>query len=100
MSSVGLPLATADASPVQMPADVYYRIPVAPIYKSYAVYHPDREPAGYFASLEKLEPQVAFDAATLKTAADWIAAGELVFDAPIAFGPRPTMCVTRSGTNE
>ena len=87
MSSVGLPLATADASPVQMPADVYYRIPVAPTYKSYPVYHPDREPAGYFASLEKLEPQVAFDAGTLKTAADWIGAGELVFDAPIAFGP-------------
>ena len=46
MRSIGLPLAVADASPVQMSSDTYYRIPIAPIYKSYPVYpqienHPD-----------------------------------------------------------
>ena len=61
--------------------------PVAPVYRNYPVYHPDKEPAGYFASLEKVEPETAFDAAALKTTADWIKAGELVFDAPIALVP-------------
>ena len=62
MRAVGLPLAIADASPTQMAAETYYRIPVAPIYKNYPVYHPDKEPAGYFASLQGLEPEIAFDA--------------------------------------
>lgn len=56
-----------------------------PIYKSYPVYHPDREPHGYVDSLAKREPESAFDASKLKTEADWIRAGELVFDAPIEF---------------
>jgi hypothetical protein len=85
--SGAVPLATADASPVQISADTYYRIPVAPVYRNYPVYHPDKEPAGYFASLEKVEPETAFDAAALKTTADWIKAGELVFDAPNVFVP-------------
>ena len=79
-------------------AEVYYRIPVAPVYKNYPVYHPDKEPAGYFASLENMEPEIAFDATTLTTTADWIKAGELVFDAPIAFTP-PATCVIRCGTS-
>lgn len=63
-----------------------YGIPVRPVYKSYAVYHPSKEPPGYIDWLERQEPQVVFDAAKLQTPADWIAAGELVFDAPIAYG--------------
>jgi hypothetical protein len=43
--SIELPLAVADASPVQISSDTYYRIPIAPIYKSYRVYPPDREPS-------------------------------------------------------
>jgi hypothetical protein len=86
MRSMELPLAVADASPVQMSSDTYYRIPIAPIYKSYAVYSPDREPSGYFASLQRRAPEIAFDPATLTTDADWIRAGELVFDAPNGFG--------------
>ena len=50
------------------------------------MYPPDREPAGYFASLQHLAPEMAFDPATLTTDADWIRAGELVFDAPNGFG--------------
>jgi hypothetical protein len=47
VASLQVPLAVADASPVQNPSTYYYGIPVRPIYKSYAVYHPDKEPAGY-----------------------------------------------------
>jgi hypothetical protein len=81
-----VPLAAAGASPVQIASRYYYGIPVRPIYKSYAVYHPGKEPPGYIQWLERQEPQVTVDAAILKTPADWIAAGELVFDAPIAYG--------------
>jgi hypothetical protein len=83
IASAIMPLAVAAATPVQIPSNYYYGIPVRPIYKSYPVYRPDREPAGYIEWLKQQEPQVAFDAATLKTPEDWIRAGEIVFDAPI-----------------
>ncbi|HVR10940.1 MAG TPA: hypothetical protein VMW75_23055 [Thermoanaerobaculia bacterium] len=66
-------------------ADLYYRIPVRPILKSYPVYLPSREPAGYLKRLEQQQPEVAFDPAKLKTRQDWIRAGELVFEAPIFY---------------
>jgi hypothetical protein len=86
VASLQVPLAVAAASPVQVSSTYYYGIPVRPIYKSYAVYHPGKEPAGYIDWLKRQEPLVVFDATRLKTPADWIAAGELVFDAPIAYG--------------
>jgi len=80
--------------PVSQPAysqkavspDYYYRIPVTPIYKSYPVYAPGRAPAGYMEKLKRLPPELAFDPARLKTKEDWIRAGEIVFDAPTAYG--------------
>jgi hypothetical protein len=86
IASAMVPLAVPSATPVQIPSKYYYGIPVRPIYKSYPVYRPDREPAGYFEWLKKQEPQVAFDADKLKTPEDWIRAGEIVFDAPIVYG--------------
>jgi hypothetical protein len=46
VASLQVPLAVADASPVQIPSTYYYGIPVRLIYKSYPVYHPGKEPAG------------------------------------------------------
>ncbi len=46
-----------------------------------------REPAGYKEWLKTREPEIAFDASKLKTREDWIAAGDLVFNAPTSFGP-------------
>jgi hypothetical protein len=80
-----LPLADPAASPKHISADYYYRIPVRPIFKSYPIYAPGKEPQGYFARLGKQEPEITFDAATLRTEGDWIKAGEIVFDAPIEF---------------
>ncbi|HKQ74610.1 MAG TPA: hypothetical protein VJ810_13040 [Blastocatellia bacterium] len=85
MQSLELPLADAAASPKHISADYYYRIPVRPIYKSYTIYHPDKEPAGYLDSLRKQEPEIVFDASKLNTEEDWIKAGEIVFDSPIEF---------------
>ncbi|MEO8126922.1 MAG: di-heme oxidoredictase family protein [Bryobacteraceae bacterium] len=48
---------------------------------------PGREPSGYMDWLKHREPQVVFDDTTLKTSADWVAAGETVFNAPTSFAP-------------
>jgi hypothetical protein len=82
-----LPLANPEFSPQHVNADYYYRMRVRPTHKSYPVYAPDREPAGYIEWLAQQEPEVVFDPATLHTQEDWIRAGELVFDAPIIFAP-------------
>jgi hypothetical protein len=86
IASAMVPLAIPAASPVQIPSKYYYGIPVRPIYKSYPVYRPDREPAGYIDWLKQQQPRIVFDAAKLKTREDWIRAGEIVFDAPISYG--------------
>jgi RoxA-like, cytochrome c-like len=85
LARLAVPLAEAAASPAPVSADYYYRMPVRPVYKSYPVYAPGKEPPGYFESLKQREPEVVFDPGKLQTGADWIGAGELVFDAPTTF---------------
>ena len=85
VASLEIPLADPASSPKHISADYYYRIPVRPIYKSYPIYAPGREPPGYLQRLGTMEPQIAFDASKVKTKQDWIKAGEIVFDAPIEF---------------
>ena len=82
-----VPLANPKYSAVHISEDDYYRIPVRIIYKSYPVYQPGREPAGYMEWLRSQEPQIAFDASNLKTHEDWVAAGALVFNAPTSYHP-------------
>jgi hypothetical protein len=60
-------------------------VPVRPVYKTYPVYAPGREPEHYLEWLREQEPQVTFEPARLRSEADWIKAGELVFDAPFGF---------------
>lgn len=85
MAVLQLPLVNTRASPKQISSDYYYRIPVRKIYKNYPVYVPGKEPAGYLEWLQTQEPADVFDTAALKTEADWIQAGELVFDSPISY---------------
>ena len=85
MARLQLPLIDSTASPKQISSDYYYRIPVRTIYKNYPVYEPGKEPSGYLEWLKQQEPESAFDAGALKTEADWIRAGELVFDSPISY---------------
>jgi hypothetical protein len=82
-----VPLAKPKYSPIHISESDYYNIPARTIYRTYPVYHPDREPAGYMEWLKNQEPEVAFDAAKLKTEQDWIKAGETIFNAPVSFGP-------------
>ena len=85
MLSLQLPPADRRVSPKLISSDYYYRMPVRPIYKSYPIYRPDREPRGYFDELKRKEPQIIFDPSKLKSESDWTKAGEMVFDAPIEF---------------
>ncbi len=84
-----VPLANPKYSPRHMSAQDYYALKVRPIYKTYPVYAPGREPAGYRERLKQLEPEIVFDPAKLRTKADWIAAGKLVFEAETLHFPAP-----------
>jgi hypothetical protein len=87
VASLEVPLADPRFSPVHVSSDYYYRMPVRPIYKSYPIYPPGKEPPGYLEWLKQQEPEITFDPAKLKTESDWIRAGELVFDAPRGYQP-------------
>jgi len=82
-----IPAREPGAYTVHVPASFYYSIPTPPIYKSYPVYHPSKEPAGYMEWLRRQDPQVVFDSSKLRTEADWIAAGQLVFEDPRGIVP-------------
>jgi len=94
LGTLEVPLAESSASPTPVSPDFYYAIPVRPIYKSYPKYHPDKEPPGYRDWLRKQEPVVLWDDGArrpkLVTDEDWIKAGEIVFTAPLLFGPQTT----------
>jgi hypothetical protein len=52
---------------VHLQPSFVYSIPPYPIYKTYAIYHPLKEPKGYMDWLSKQEPEITFDAAKLRT---------------------------------
>lgn len=54
-------------------------------YKTYPFYMPGSEPKGYYDSLAKLDPEINFSTEDLKTEADWIKAGEIIYDMPMVY---------------
>src|SRR4030095_2945000 len=99
IATLEVPLANPVGSPKHVSADYYYRIPVPAIYKSYPVYAPGREPPGYLDRLRGQEPVIVWDDAAhappLKTEADWIESGEIVFEAPTTFDSIVTLARAR-----
>jgi len=91
LASLEVPLVDPARSPQEISAAAYYSIPVRPIYQAYPKYHPDKQPRGYFDSLQHRDPVVLWDDGShrpkLVTEADWIKAGEMVFRAPVVFFP-------------
>ncbi len=93
MRTFDVPLAERAHSPEHVTWEYYYRIPWRPIYKSYAVYAPGHEPPGYFDWLRERAPEVVWGVDSggavhkpkFRSEADWAAAGEIVFDSPIAY---------------
>jgi len=95
MNGLEVPLANPIASPKQVSADYYYKIPVRPIYKQYPVYAPGRAPSGYIDGLKKKEPVIIWNDSThrpeLRTESDWIRAGEAVFGAALLYSEEQGM---------
>ena len=97
LRSFDVPLADRTRSPEEVSWDYYYRVPWRAIYRSYPVYAPGHEPPGYFEWLREQEPEVLWGIdreghsyrPALEKEADWIEAGELVFDVPIAYDTDP-----------
>ena len=89
MATLEVLLANPIGSPKHVAASYYYKIPVNPIYKQYPVYAPGREPSGYMGWLKQQEPQIVWDdkghAPPLRNEADWVKAGDIVFDAQITY---------------
>ena len=84
-----VPLAQRNRSPRYLTAKEYYALKVRTIYRTYPVYTPGREPAGYLESLKQKEPEIVFDVSKLHTKDDWIRAGELIFDYSPSFRSVP-----------
>lgn len=84
MEGLELPLASG-LQARHVPADYYYRIPERRVWKTYPIYAPGREPAGYLARLKTLAPEPAFETRALRTKEDWIRAGREVFESANAF---------------
>jgi hypothetical protein len=91
VAALEVPLVNRAYSPVHISSADYYRLPVRQVFKSYPIYASGKEPPGYIDWLMQREPVIVFDPAKLKTEADWIRAGELVFDVPITATPGCSM---------
>ncbi|MBL8240808.1 MAG: hypothetical protein JNM66_25535 [Bryobacterales bacterium] len=89
VESFEVPLANPRYSPRHMSSAEYYSLKVRPIYKTYPVYATGREPAGYREHLKTLEPEIIFDPAKLRSEADWVAAGKVVFESEPLVLPAP-----------
>jgi mono/diheme cytochrome c family protein len=85
LASMQTPLREPSRTPKHMTSGTYNRIPVLPIYKTYPVYAPGREPADYMERLRELEPEEVFHPDRLHTPDEWAKAGEAIFDAPTFF---------------
>ncbi|MBL8840671.1 MAG: hypothetical protein JNL90_03975 [Planctomycetes bacterium] len=73
------PIAGLGIAPGHFSDAEYDRAPIDAL-RTYPVYHPAREPKGYRDWMKAQGPQPLIEPDRLKTKADWIAAGERVFD--------------------
>jgi hypothetical protein len=85
IATLDVPIADKNTVLKHTTAQTYYSIALRGIWRNYPIYAPGKEPPGYIAWLEEQEPDRPFDASSLKTMEDWIAAGESIFDAPITY---------------
>lgn len=105
IASLEVPVANPVDSPKHVSADYYYRIPVRPIYRQYAVYAPGKGPVGYIDWLRRQEPEVIWGedkagrqhAPPLKTEGDWVKAGEIAFDSLLGSVPIADQDLQRLG---
>jgi hypothetical protein len=87
------PIAALNARPGHYTAAEYYSVPADNL-RTYPVYRPDKEPAGYWDELQKKKPEPLVDASKIRTKADWLAAGVRAFrelDTPLSRTDDPAL---------
>ncbi|HMF95055.1 MAG TPA: hypothetical protein VKE96_12205 [Vicinamibacterales bacterium] len=72
------PLAGVNIRPGHYTSAEYY-VTAPDNLRTYPVYPPDREPAGYWESLQRQTPRPLVDVSAIRSREDWIAAGERAF---------------------
>jgi hypothetical protein len=73
------PVAGLNVRPAYFSSSEYCRAPIDNL-RTYPVYHPNREPAGYWAALRKKRPEPLMELDKRRTKAEWIAAGKRVWE--------------------
>ena len=73
------PIAGLNVRPGHFSSEEYHKAPVDNL-RTYPVYFPGREPAGYWEMLQSVGPKPLVEPATLTSDADWVRAGQRVFD--------------------
>src|SRR4051812_2865952 len=71
------PVAGLNVRPGHLGEKEYYSLTVENL-RTYPVYYPGREPAGYWEMIQQIGPEPLIEATRLKTEADWIEAGRRV----------------------
>src|SRR5262245_557358 len=74
-----LPVAGLNVRPDHFSEAEYYAGPVAEWVRTYPVYFPGREPEGYWDMIQNRTPQTLLEPGA-RTEAEWIEAGQRVFD--------------------
>ena len=72
------PVAGLNVRPAHYSGAEYYSVPGENV-RTYPIYPPDKEPPGYWDELKKKKPEPLVDVSKIRSAADWIAAGERAF---------------------
>jgi mono/diheme cytochrome c family protein len=73
------PIAGLNVRPAHFSVEEYHRAPIDNL-RTYPVYYPGHEPAGYWDMLQSVGPKPLIEPETLRSDADWIRAGQRVFD--------------------
>ena len=73
------PVAGLNVRPSHFSAAEYYRAPIDNL-RTYPVYYPGREPAGYWDMVQSVGPKPLMEPATLSSDAEWARAGKRVFE--------------------
>ncbi len=73
------PVAGLNVRPGHFSQEEYDRAPIDNL-RTYPVYYPGREPAGYWEMLQTVGPKPLIEPSTLNTDEDWVRAGKRVFE--------------------
>ncbi|MEO8129390.1 MAG: hypothetical protein ABI822_19965, partial [Bryobacteraceae bacterium] len=79
LSDWATPVANIHVRPGHFSEDEYYGAPVDN-YRTYPVYLPDREPAGYWERLRNQKPEALIDLSSIGPSFHWAAAGKRVWE--------------------